>query len=253
MPYPFAETQGGGGFESDPFAETQGVGGFESDPFANAQDGSRVAGDFATDPFAETTTEGGTSWAADPFGNTPSAGTEGATNNTGSWQEVSDSSGFFSDGQRDFLAFPGAGGSEGAAKEVSTPRAHKEPENSDLSEDEVANRRYGKLYQEIDTEKEEVPTSSLPLHRVEKSRPDETETPFPFFLPRDRPKHVVEMLKSCPAPPPGSCSTTEPQPFFSSLSLLLLALSACQFHTITFVNAIPSGSTQLKHISVQSF
>ncbi|XP_060729945.1 amphiphysin isoform X1 [Tachysurus vachellii] len=33
----------------------------------------------------------------------------------------------------------------------------KEPENSDLSEDEVANRRYGKLYQEIDAEKDEVP------------------------------------------------------------------------------------------------
>ncbi|XP_062336594.1 amphiphysin isoform X3 [Osmerus eperlanus] len=189
---PFAETQGGGGFESDPFAETQGGGGFEvdsfaetqghaveqgfstdlfvntqggggfeSDPFTNTKEGSGVAGDFATDPFAETTTEGGTSWAADPFGNTPSAGTEGATNNTGSWQEVSDSSGFFSDGQRDFLAFPGAGGSEGAAKEVSTPRAHKEPENSDLSEDEVANRRYGKLYQEIDTEKEEVTNNAF--------------------------------------------------------------------------------------------
>uniref|UniRef100_A0A8C7N8L6 Amphiphysin n=1 Tax=Oncorhynchus kisutch TaxID=8019 RepID=A0A8C7N8L6_ONCKI len=170
---PFAETQregGGGDFVSDPFAETHVGGGFESGPFAVTQGGGGEVR-FATDPFAETTGEVGAGWAADPFANNgsvqwagfpaPSAETGGATTDSGSWQEVSDSSGFFSSGGDGsqagdlFASFPGPR-SEAVAKEGVVRRAHKEPDNSDLSEDEVANRRYGKLYQEIDTEKEEM-------------------------------------------------------------------------------------------------
>ncbi|XP_068079473.1 amphiphysin isoform X13 [Danio rerio] len=107
-------------------------------------------------------------WAAFP---PPAADSESSSK--GSWQEVSDSSGFFSsDGQGNFTAgwpgeavppqepiasFPGPQGSSNPKSTVAEDRViHKEPENSDLSEDEVANRRYGKLYQEIDTELEEV-------------------------------------------------------------------------------------------------
>ncbi|XP_046708017.1 amphiphysin isoform X4 [Silurus meridionalis] len=46
----------------------------------------------------------------------------------------------------------------------------KEPENSDLSEDEVANQRYGKLYQELDAQKNEV-TNLNRLAQVEGSVP----------------------------------------------------------------------------------
>uniref|UniRef100_A0A8C8C618 Amphiphysin n=1 Tax=Oncorhynchus tshawytscha TaxID=74940 RepID=A0A8C8C618_ONCTS len=177
---PFAETRregGGGDFVSDPFAETHVGGGFESGPFAVTQGGGGEVR-FATDPFAETTGEVGAGWAADPFANNgsvqwagfpaPSAETGGATTDSGSWQEVSDSSGFFSSGGDGsqagdlFASFPGPR-SEAVAKEGVVRRAHKEPDNSDLSEDEVANRRYGKLYQEIDTEKEEVPDFLPPL------------------------------------------------------------------------------------------
>ncbi|XP_031666610.1 amphiphysin isoform X1 [Oncorhynchus kisutch] len=175
---PFAETQregGGGDFVSDPFAETHVGGGFESGPFAVTQGGGGEVR-FATDPFAETTGEVGAGWAADPFANNgsvqwagfpaPSAETGGATTDSGSWQEVSDSSGFFSSGGDGsqagdlFASFPGPR-SEAVAKEGVVRRAHKEPDNSDLSEDEVANRRYGKLYQEIDTEKEEVTNNAF--------------------------------------------------------------------------------------------
>ncbi len=92
---------------------------------------------------------------------------------------MSDSSGFFSsDGQGNFTAgwpgeavpsqdpftsFPGQQDASNPKSTIAENQAfHKEPENSDLSEDEVANRRYGKLYQEIDTEMEEVP-DFLPL------------------------------------------------------------------------------------------
>lgn len=42
--------------------------------------------------------------------------------------------------------------------ESSTSPKDNETNNSDLSEDEIANRRYGLLYQEIEADKEEVPT-----------------------------------------------------------------------------------------------
>ncbi|XP_076601985.1 amphiphysin isoform X3 [Chaetodon auriga] len=154
---PFAETQGGGAFDSDPFAETQGGGAFNSDPFAKTQGG----GAFESDPFAErqfgdkgggegrvVATEDGNGWDTDPFANSfPAA------SNTTSRQEVSDSSGFNSSiAQRN--SAPVSAAEE--IKDVNIPRIHKEPENSDMSEDEAANRRFGKLYQELDTEKEEV-------------------------------------------------------------------------------------------------
>ncbi|XP_068079475.1 amphiphysin isoform X14 [Danio rerio] len=122
-------------------------------------------------------------WAAFP---PPAADSESSSK--GSWQEVSDSSGFFSsDGQGNFTAgwpgeavppqepiasFPGPQGSSNPKSTVAEDRViHKEPENSDLSEDEVANRRYGKLYQEIDTELEEdatVPTFMADFDKMEK-------------------------------------------------------------------------------------
>ncbi|CAK6982256.1 amphiphysin [Scomber scombrus] len=157
---PFAETQGGGAFDSDPFAETQGGGAFDSDPFAETQGGDRVGG-VKCDPFSETsgegdlvsTSDGGTGWDTDPFANSlpaASADTEGPATNTTSWQEVGKDIGFNSSvTQENSASFSGI-------KDVNVPRIHKEPENSDMSEDEAANRRFGKLYQELDTEKEEV-------------------------------------------------------------------------------------------------
>ncbi|XP_076828280.1 amphiphysin isoform X4 [Brachyhypopomus gauderio] len=76
----------------------------------------------------------------------------------------------FSDGQEDFIVrwpndclktqdlYASLHGHNKKPKSVSTETqaGPKEAENSDLSEDEVANRRYGKLYQEIDTQKDEI-------------------------------------------------------------------------------------------------
>lgn len=50
------------------------------------------------------------------------------------------------------------GNSRNASTESSTSPKDNETNNSDLSEDEIANRRYGLLYQEIEADKEEVPT-----------------------------------------------------------------------------------------------
>jgi len=60
------------------------------------------------------------------------------------------------------------GNSRNASTESSTSPKDNETNNSDLSEDEIANRRYGLLYQEIEADKEEVPTPvcSLVLDRV---------------------------------------------------------------------------------------
>uniref|UniRef100_A0A3Q1EBN1 Amphiphysin n=1 Tax=Acanthochromis polyacanthus TaxID=80966 RepID=A0A3Q1EBN1_9TELE len=143
---PFAETQGGGAFDLVTAAEPQGGGTFDSDPFAETQGG----GAFDSDPFAET--QGAGAFDSDPFANSfpaASSGTGGSTSNTSSWQEVS--GGFQSV----------CGTAADGKKDVNIPRIHKEAENSDMSEDEAANRRFGKLYQELDTEKEEVLDSSL--------------------------------------------------------------------------------------------
>ncbi|XP_068457554.1 amphiphysin-like [Clinocottus analis] len=78
---PFAETQGGGAFDSDPFAETQGGGAFDSDPFAETQGGGAFdsvplpetqRGAFDSDPFAET--QGGGAFDSDPFAETQGGG-----------------------------------------------------------------------------------------------------------------------------------------------------------------------------------
>ncbi|KAM9166613.1 uncharacterized protein ACDP82_003147 [Pangshura tecta] len=50
------------------------------------------------------------------------------------------------------------GNSRNASTESSTSPKDNETNNSDLSEDEIANRRYGLLYQEVEADKEEVPT-----------------------------------------------------------------------------------------------
>ncbi|XP_077086879.1 amphiphysin isoform X4 [Siphateles boraxobius] len=202
----FVETQsrGEGQGAAEPFAAE-----FPSDPFATGGNQNPFANEITSDPFAnessgdpftnenyqgwagswestgtkETIHEGKNSdvfddktghangfaqWAAFPA---PAADSESSSK--GSWQEVSDSSGFFSsDGQGNFTAgWPGEAAppqdpfaSLPGPQDTSNPKGtiaadqvgHKEPENSDLSEDEVANRRYGKLYQEIDTELEEV-------------------------------------------------------------------------------------------------
>ncbi len=90
-------------------------------------------------------------WAAFPG---PAADSENSSK--GSWQEVSDSSGFFSsDGQGNFTAgwpgeavpfqdpftsFPGQQDTSNPKSTIAENQVyHKEPENSDLSEDEVAN------------------------------------------------------------------------------------------------------------------
>ncbi|XP_016358423.1 amphiphysin-like isoform X6 [Sinocyclocheilus anshuiensis] len=182
-------------FTSDPFAT-----GGNQDPFANEITSDPFANESGRDPFTSENNQGwaggwestGTKeiigqgkdsdvfddktghangfaqWAAFPA---PAADSENSSK--GSWQEVSDSSGFFSsDGQGNFTAgwpgedvpsqdpftsFPVQQDTSNLKSTIAEDKVcHKEPENSDLSEDEVANRRYGKLYQEIDTELEEV-------------------------------------------------------------------------------------------------
>ena len=55
-----------------------------------------------------------------------------------------------------FLPESSGGCPDAAAPYVVIPRPHREPESSDMSEDEAANKRYGRLYQDIETEKDEV-------------------------------------------------------------------------------------------------
>ncbi|XP_024661811.2 amphiphysin isoform X5 [Maylandia zebra] len=150
-----AETQGGGAFDSDPFEETQGGGVFDSDPFAQSHCGDKMGG-FEFDPFAETSKKAEAVLTGDrksgwDFSNSFSAISSGtgapASSNT-SWQEGS--------GSKNSASICGTAAA--GNKEVNNPRIHKEPENSDMSEDEAANRRFGKLYQELDTEKEEDPS-----------------------------------------------------------------------------------------------
>ncbi|KAL2097707.1 hypothetical protein ACEWY4_006914 [Coilia grayii] len=219
-PFGTSETDPFGSSDKDPFADS------EQDLFANQAAEAQVPEDgqtagFTSDPFAESTKQGSAAdsgWATDPFSNTNAQGWPGGWDSAsggeakdsaqwaafpnpsatevdpsakGSWQEVSDSSGFFSsDGQGDFTAgWGGDGGSSSGtsggggggnqpqdffaafpspteplgakAPEAEGAPSPREPENSDLSEDEVANRRYGKLYQEIDTEKDEVSNSAF--------------------------------------------------------------------------------------------
>ncbi|KAG1969739.1 amphiphysin [Pimephales promelas] len=217
----FAETQsrGEGQCPAEPFAAE-----FPSDPFATGGNQDPFANEITSDPFANEssggpfTTENYQGWAGswettgtkeafqegkdsdvvdDKTGHAngfaqwaafPAPAADSENSSKGSWQEVSDSSGFFSsDGQGNFTAgWPGEAvppqdpfASLPGPQDPSNPKGtiaadqvgHKEPENSDLSEDEVANRRYGKLYQEIDTELEEdatVPTFVAEFDKMEK-------------------------------------------------------------------------------------
>ncbi|KAK3567535.1 hypothetical protein QTP86_020054, partial [Hemibagrus guttatus] len=119
----------------------------------------------------------------DQWANFPPPTAELETSSKDSWQKLDDSGGLFlSDGQGDvikgwpedsgpiqdqFVTCSGQNtipGPKTAAMEKTA--SVKEPENSDLSEDEVANRRYGKLYQEIDAEKDEV-DASVPIFEAD--------------------------------------------------------------------------------------
>ncbi len=152
----FAETQTGGAADSDLFAQTQGGGAFDSDPFAETQFGEKGGG-FELDACRIAATwDGESSWDIASFASRVPAAfseTEVPASSTASCQEVSHSSGFKSSVTQQNSGSVSA--TEGN-KDVNIPRIHKEPENSDMSEDEAANRRLGKLYQELETEKEEV-------------------------------------------------------------------------------------------------
>lgn len=74
-------------------------------------------------------------------------GEQASANNPGPSKEIARS-----------LALFQMGNSRNASTESSTSPKDNETNNSDLSEDEIANRRYGLLYQEIEADKEEVPT-----------------------------------------------------------------------------------------------
>nr|XP_061835234.1 amphiphysin-like isoform X1 [Nerophis lumbriciformis] len=171
---PFAETQtGDGAFDSDPFAETQtGGGAFDSDPFAETQIGG-VA--FDSDPFAETqigeksdcfkldssgdncfvdSGDGGVGW--NPFPNSvPSAAPDAVVDADVSWKQVSKTSGFDPP-----IKHPT---STTEVQHVNVPKIRKEPESSDMSEDEAANLRFGKLYQDVAKEKEETDATGPPF------------------------------------------------------------------------------------------
>ncbi|AWP03552.1 putative dentin sialophosphoprotein-like [Scophthalmus maximus] len=231
---PFAETQGGGAFDSDPFAETQGGGAFDSDPFAETQGGgeSTKCGNkgcgFDFDQFDEMSGEGGVSfsgegsgWDADPFANSfPAAtsGTERPASSTVSWQELSENSGFESSvAQQNSVSFYGTT-AEGI-KDTNIPRNPKEPENSDMSEDEDANRRIGKLYQELDTEKEENDVNAESASERQAATPIEPAEELQPTPPAGEveelsapPAGEVEERPAPPAAPPAGVVEERPAP-----------------------------------------
>ncbi|KAK1786825.1 hypothetical protein P4O66_017008 [Electrophorus voltai] len=174
------------GFALDPCASQAGTGGWTSHSFSN---------DIVLELFASETNQG---WAGnwEPT-STGGAGGEGTdlvrqsnrpsqwasfppleagpeSSSKGSWQEMSNIVAF-SDGQGDFIVSWSSDGGKTqdlyaclpGHNDMANPKttatenqaSPKETDNSDLSEDEVANRRYGKLYQEIDTEKDEMDAS----------------------------------------------------------------------------------------------
>ncbi|XP_039671469.1 amphiphysin isoform X3 [Perca fluviatilis] len=213
---PFAEKQGGA-FDSDPFAEKQG-GAFDSDPFAETQFGDKEGG-FGFDPFAETSGEGAvvstgdgrSGWDSDPFANSfpaASSGTEGRATNTTSWQEVSHSSGFESPVPQQNSASADVSGTAEGIKDLNVTRIHKEPENSDMSEDEAANRRFGKLYPDLDTEKEEdatAPSFFADFDKMNEVNPESTEAP-------ETSETEAAEVQDKPATPPAGEKMEEPAP-----------------------------------------
>ncbi|XP_065809498.1 amphiphysin isoform X2 [Labrus bergylta] len=243
---PFAETQGGGAFDSDPFAETQGGGAFDSDPFAETQGGGAFdlstatetqgggafdsdpcaeklrgdkGNDFELDPFAESseggevvdTSDGKGGWDSDPFAQgfpAVSSGTGDAAFNVTSWQEANVISSSSVSGENSESI---SGEAADMIKDANVSRIHKEPENSDMSEDEAANRRLGKLYQELDTEKEEA-TDAFNGFSQDSSAPS-------FFADFDKMNEVntesteateASQIDKPPVPPAGEEPATPP-------------------------------------------
>ncbi|KAJ8336872.1 hypothetical protein SKAU_G00380920 [Synaphobranchus kaupii] len=184
---PFAEPLGGGGWASDPFASDGSQ--LWPENWAPAAGGEN----WAFPGASEGQPNGFVQWGA--FPGPAASGEGGAAGSDSPWQEVCGTIGFFSSGDQGELtasrghgdqdpsaALPGGPGQgenkandplkgrhvppgaklDARGSRINTIEAapgHKDTENSDLSEDEATNRRYGKLYQEVDTEKEEVPST----------------------------------------------------------------------------------------------
>ncbi|XP_077471637.1 amphiphysin [Stigmatopora argus] len=174
-PDPFAGPQGSA-FESDPFADIH-AGAFDSDPFAETQEGSALASDpfadmrgggaFDSDPFAETPGKGGLD--PDPFAETRQAAPSGGESQLaatldakspvvhgdggGGWDPFGAASSDHAD-----VSWKRAGESGAQGQDAKAPVVRKEPESSDMSEDETANLRFGKMYHDVAKEKEEDAT-----------------------------------------------------------------------------------------------
>ncbi|XP_061549448.1 amphiphysin isoform X2 [Phycodurus eques] len=167
---PFANIQGGGVFDSDPFAETIGSSVFDSEPFAETHD----KGPFKCVPFGETqvgdkadclrleaslkvkcfVVSGGRGSSWEPFANSLCTASSDAVVDNVFRKQVGKSSCF------DFPNEHRSSTTE--VQDVNLPQVCKEPESSDISEDEAANLRFGKMYQAVAKEKEEdAPCPSL--------------------------------------------------------------------------------------------
>ena len=190
---PFAELPGGGfdsdpfsGLERDPFA--QETGGFTSDPFAQSTEGDG----FGSGPEADSPT-GGSQGRADPTQGAapgPDPAGDGFLADFTSDPFAQQGTGWDPSGEGFETSFPAAGDAEGwreggavedgddadcgehgdtfpphaqgmPAPASGVPPKPRDPESSDMSEDEAANRRYGALYQEVETEKDEVNQTPL--------------------------------------------------------------------------------------------
>lgn len=179
---PFVDSQDGAGFGSDPFVDSQGGSGFGSDPFVESQDGAGFGSDSdgatrsvsVLGPSAETVClvssglvpwTGDSVWDSEPSSNRSpavSSGIEGPQSTKSSFQGLGKLC-TFSSSVTQLKPLCGTttcgtamGGTAPEGSEVPVSRLHKEPEKSDMSGDEAANQRFGSLYRELDTGKEEV-------------------------------------------------------------------------------------------------
>ncbi|KAM9790834.1 amphiphysin isoform 2-T2 [Syngnathus typhle] len=243
---PFAETAGAlesetaGAFESDPFAETAGAfesetaGAFESDPFARALG----AGAVPSDPFAETQgpdssdcTPFAVSWArndadclkleanlaaecslasgdvgswGDPFANSLCAASADADV---SWKQAGKSSCSDPPNERTSSATDVQG--------VNVAKVRKEAETLDMSEDEAANLRFGKLYYGVAKEKEEDPTGPSffdefdQMNEADPGPAEPLEMPNPAPAADPGPAEPLEMPNPAPAADPGPAEPLE--------------------------------------------
>ncbi|XP_061589045.1 amphiphysin isoform X2 [Cololabis saira] len=195
---PFAESPGGSVLDLDPNRETQAGIAFDSDAFADTNLENKSWG-FEVDPFADTSgqsrvsTEAKSGWDTDPFPNSyppASTGTEVPASTTSSWEHVSQSGFDSSVTQHHFIC-----GTAEVKNEFHIPLTPKEPENSDMSEDEAANRRFGKLYQELDTEKEEdgaAPSFFAEFDKMNEVKRDSAEAPGGSETQTDCPTEAAE-------------------------------------------------------------